>query len=130
MERQYSRGLGLLPATLTHRAPWQATLSLPARRRRGNVTTLDRRRGPQECRSSDGLKREECGEPRLSEWRQWRRGRQLRFWTHRRSDIDSGEYSASQVTGAAVDSTVVHLTGTETITGAKTFSSDVSLSGT
>ncbi len=41
----------------------------------------------------------------------------------------SGDYTASQVTGAAVDSTVVHLTGTETITGAKTFSSDVSLSG-
>src|SRR5208282_2930396 len=33
----------------------------------------------------------------------------------------SGDYSVSQVTGAAVDSTVVHLAGTETITGAKTF---------
>ena len=41
----------------------------------------------------------------------------------------SGDYSASQVTGAAVDSTVVHLAGTETITGAKTFASTVTLSG-
>ena len=41
----------------------------------------------------------------------------------------SGDYSVSQVTGAAVDSAVVHLAGTETITGAKTFSSDVTLSG-
>jgi hypothetical protein len=41
----------------------------------------------------------------------------------------TGDYSAAQVTGAAVDSTVVHLAGTETITGAKTFSSTVTLSG-
>jgi hypothetical protein len=41
----------------------------------------------------------------------------------------TGDYSVSQVTGAAVDSTVVHLTGTETITGAKTFTSTVTLSG-
>jgi hypothetical protein len=41
----------------------------------------------------------------------------------------SGDYSVSQVTGAAVDSAIVHLAGTETITGAKTFSSDVALSG-
>ena len=41
----------------------------------------------------------------------------------------TGDYSVSQVTGAAVDSTVVHLAGTETITGAKTFSSNVTLSG-
>ena len=41
----------------------------------------------------------------------------------------SGDYSVSQVTGAAADSAVVHLTGTETIGGLKTFSSDVSLSG-
>jgi hypothetical protein len=41
----------------------------------------------------------------------------------------SGDYSVSQVTGAAVDSAVVHLAGTETITGAKTFSSNVTLSG-
>jgi hypothetical protein len=40
-----------------------------------------------------------------------------------------GDYSVSQVTGAAVDSAVVHLAGAETITGAKTFSSDVTLSG-
>src|ERR1035438_3646030 len=40
-----------------------------------------------------------------------------------------GDYSVSQVTGAAVDSPVVHLAGAETITGAKTFSSDVTLSG-
>jgi len=41
----------------------------------------------------------------------------------------TGDYSVSQVTGAAVDSAVVHLAGGETITGAKTFSSDVTLSG-
>jgi hypothetical protein len=41
----------------------------------------------------------------------------------------TGDYSASQVTGAAVDSTVVHLAGAETITGAKTFSNNVTLSG-
>ena len=41
----------------------------------------------------------------------------------------SGDYSVAQVTGAAVDSTVVHLAGTETISGSKTFSSDVTLSG-
>ena len=39
----------------------------------------------------------------------------------------TGDYSVSQVTGAALDSAVVHLAGTETITGAKTFSSDVSV---
>jgi hypothetical protein len=41
----------------------------------------------------------------------------------------SGDYSVSQVTGAAADSAVVHLAGAETISGAKTFSSDVTLSG-
>jgi hypothetical protein len=41
----------------------------------------------------------------------------------------SGDYSVGQVTGAAVDSTVVHLAGTETISGAKTFTSNVTLSG-
>ncbi|MGD0792601.1 MAG: hypothetical protein ABR920_12605 [Terriglobales bacterium] len=41
----------------------------------------------------------------------------------------TGDYSVSQVTGAAADTAVVHLAGTETITGAKTFSSDVTLSG-
>ncbi len=41
----------------------------------------------------------------------------------------TGDYSVSQVTGAAVDSTVVHLAGTETITGAKIFSNNVTLSG-
>lgn len=41
----------------------------------------------------------------------------------------NGDYSVGQVTGAAVDSTVVHLAGTETITGAKTFSSTVTLGG-
>ncbi len=41
----------------------------------------------------------------------------------------TGDYSVSQVTGAAVDSTVVHLAGTETITGAKTFFNNVTLSG-
>jgi Lower baseplate protein N-terminal domain len=41
----------------------------------------------------------------------------------------SGDYSVSQVTGAASDSAVVHVAGAETISGAKTFSSDVTLSG-
>ena len=41
----------------------------------------------------------------------------------------TGDYSASQVTGAAADSAVVHLADTETISGSKTFSSDVTLSG-
>jgi hypothetical protein len=41
----------------------------------------------------------------------------------------NGDYSVSQVTGAATDSAVVHNTGAETIAGAKTFSNDVSLSG-
>ena len=41
----------------------------------------------------------------------------------------SGDYSVAQVTGAAVDSTVVHLAGTETITGTKTFSSNVTFNG-
>ncbi len=41
----------------------------------------------------------------------------------------TGDYSVSQVTGAAADSAVVHLGGTETITGSKTFTSDVTLSG-
>ncbi len=41
----------------------------------------------------------------------------------------SGDYSVAQITGAATDSAVVHLAGTETITGAKTFSSNVTLSG-
>jgi hypothetical protein len=41
----------------------------------------------------------------------------------------SGDYTVSQVTGAAADSAVVHNTGAETIGGAKTFSNDVTLSG-
>ena len=41
----------------------------------------------------------------------------------------SGDYSVAQVTGAAADSTVVHLANTETITGAKTFTSNVTMSG-
>jgi hypothetical protein len=41
----------------------------------------------------------------------------------------NGDYSVSQVTGAAADSAVVHLTGAETVSGPKTFSSDVTLSG-
>ncbi len=41
----------------------------------------------------------------------------------------TGDYSVSQVTGAAADSAVVHLAGAETIAGAKTFASDVTLSG-
>jgi len=41
----------------------------------------------------------------------------------------NGDYSVSQVTGAAADSAVVHLAGAETVSGAKTFSSDVTLNG-
>ena len=41
----------------------------------------------------------------------------------------SGDYTASQVTGAAVDAAVVHLANTETITGAKTFTGNVAVSG-
>ena len=41
----------------------------------------------------------------------------------------TGDYSVSQVTGAAADSAVVHVAGGETITGAKTFASDVTLNG-
>jgi len=41
----------------------------------------------------------------------------------------SGDYTVSQVTGAAADSAVVHNTGVETIAGAKTFSSDLTVSG-
>ena len=41
----------------------------------------------------------------------------------------SGDYSVSQVTGAAADSAVAHNSGAETIAGAKTFSNDVTLSG-
>jgi Lower baseplate protein N-terminal domain len=41
----------------------------------------------------------------------------------------AGDYSVSQVTGAATDSAVVHLAGAETITGAKTFSSAVTVNG-
>jgi hypothetical protein len=41
----------------------------------------------------------------------------------------SGDYSVSQVTGAAADSSVVHLAGTETITGAKTFAATVTFGG-
>jgi hypothetical protein len=41
----------------------------------------------------------------------------------------TGDYSVSQVTGAAADSAVVHLAGAETISGTKTFASDVTLSG-
>ncbi|MFY9560499.1 MAG: hypothetical protein WAQ52_09725 [Terriglobales bacterium] len=41
----------------------------------------------------------------------------------------TGDYSVSQVAGAAADSAVVHNTGAETIAGAKTFSNDVTLSG-
>ena len=41
----------------------------------------------------------------------------------------SGDYTVSQVTGAAADSAVMHNTGTETVGGAKTFSNDVTLSG-
>jgi hypothetical protein len=41
----------------------------------------------------------------------------------------SGDYSVAQVTGAAVDSAIVHLANAETITGAKTFTSNVTMSG-
>ncbi len=41
----------------------------------------------------------------------------------------SGDYTVSQVTGAAVDATVVHNTGAETIAGAKTFTSAVTMGG-
>ena len=41
----------------------------------------------------------------------------------------SGDYTVSQVTGAAADAAVVHLANTETITGAKTFASNVTMSG-
>jgi len=41
----------------------------------------------------------------------------------------SGDYTVSQVTGAAADAAVVHNTGTETIGGAKTFTSNVTMSG-
>ena len=41
----------------------------------------------------------------------------------------SGDYSVGQVTGAAADSAVVHLANPETITGAKTFTSNVTMSG-
>jgi hypothetical protein len=41
----------------------------------------------------------------------------------------SGDYTVSQVTGAAADASVVHNTGTETIAGAKTFTSTVTMSG-
>ena len=41
----------------------------------------------------------------------------------------SGDYTVSQVTGAAVDAAVVHNTGAETIAGAKTFTSNVTMNG-
>jgi hypothetical protein len=41
----------------------------------------------------------------------------------------SGDYTVSQVTGAAADASVVHNTGTETIAGPKTFTSNVTMSG-
>ena len=41
----------------------------------------------------------------------------------------SGDYTVSQVTGAAADASVVHNTGAETIAGAKTFTSNVTMSG-
>ncbi len=41
----------------------------------------------------------------------------------------SGDYTVSQVTGAAADASVVHNTGTETIAGTKTFTSNVTMSG-
>ena len=40
-----------------------------------------------------------------------------------------GDYTVSQITGAAADALVVHNTGAETIAGAKTFTSNVTLSG-
>jgi len=39
----------------------------------------------------------------------------------------AGDYAVSEITGAAADAAVVHLAGTETITGTKTFSNDVSV---
>ena len=41
----------------------------------------------------------------------------------------SGDYTVAQIAGAAVDAAVVHNTGTETIAGAKTFTSNVTMSG-
>jgi len=41
----------------------------------------------------------------------------------------TGDYTVSQVTGAATDASVVHNAGTETIAGAKTFTSNVTMSG-
>ncbi len=41
----------------------------------------------------------------------------------------SGDYSVSQVTGAAVDASVVHNTGNETIAGVKTFTNNVAVGG-
>ena len=41
----------------------------------------------------------------------------------------SGDYTVAQVTGAAVDAAVVHNTGNETIAGAKTFTSSITMSG-
>ena len=41
----------------------------------------------------------------------------------------AGDYSVAQITGAAADSAVVHVAGPETITGAKTFASDMTLNG-
>jgi hypothetical protein len=41
----------------------------------------------------------------------------------------NGDYSVSQVTGAAADSAVVHLAGAETVSGSKTFSSDATFNG-
>jgi hypothetical protein len=41
----------------------------------------------------------------------------------------TGDYTVSQVTGAAVDAAVVHNTGAETIGGAKTFTSTVTMGG-
>jgi hypothetical protein len=41
----------------------------------------------------------------------------------------SGDYTVSQVTGAAADTAVVHNTGSETVAGAKTFSNDVTMNG-
>ncbi len=41
----------------------------------------------------------------------------------------NGDYTVSQVTGAAADASVVHNTGTETIAGTKTFTNNVTISG-
>ena len=41
----------------------------------------------------------------------------------------SGDYTVSQITGAAADASVVHNTGNETIGGAKTFTNNVAVSG-